>query len=250
MIGRKVSRSMRNPFRARPKSFLDSARREWQFEVFAWLLRNCGGYPKFLETTLVLPIEAHFPDRGMSGHAGVAALFRCVRDHAGMADWPCTVEPARAEPRVTPHPSNQIPVFSYDPDVLEPKALIATFAHALARYLIETFEEPAPGGVARHEPAIEMSAVFMGFGVFMANSAFADASYDLNEGEFVHALGMFCLLRKLDPEEVARHLNPHLRKYLRLAARDLAQHEPAFQRLRSVFAVRLLDEADRTLPTR
>ena len=48
---------------------------------------------------------------------------------------------------------------------------------------------------------------------------------------------MFCLLRKLDPEVVGQHLNPHLRKYLRLAARDLAQHESGFQRLRSVFAV-------------
>ena len=240
---------MRNPFRARPKSFLDSARREWQFDAFAWLLRNCGGYPKFLETTLVLPIEQHFPDRGMSGHAGVTALFRCVRDHAGMADWPCTVEPESPEPR-SALPGNHIPVVRYNPDTLEPKALIPTFAHALARYLVETFEEPAPGGAPLHEPAIELAAVFMGFGVFMANSAFADARYDLNEGEFVHALAVFCLLRKLDPEDVARHLNPHLRKYLRLAARDLAQHDNGFRRLRSVFAVVLADEADRTLPTR
>jgi hypothetical protein len=128
--------------------------------------------------------------------------------------------------------------------------LIPNFAHALARYLVETFEEPAPGGAPLHEPAIELSAVFMGFGVFMANSAFSDARYDLNEGEFVHALSMFCLLRKLDPEAVAHHLNPHLRKYLRLATRDLAQYPSGFQRLRSVFAVRLLDEAERTLPTR
>jgi hypothetical protein len=251
MIGRKVTRSMRNPFRARPKSFLDPVRREWQFGVFAWLLRNCGGYPKFLETTLVLPIEQHFPDRGMSGHAAVTALFRCVRDHAGMADWPCVVEPQQSQgPRATPPAANHIPVFTYDPDVVEPKALVATFAHALARYLVETFEEPAPGGRPLHAPAIELSAVFMGFGVFMANSAFADARYDLNEGEFVHGLAMFCLLRKLDPEAVAQHLNPHLRKYLRLAARDLAQYDADFQRLRSVFAVRLLDAADRTLPTR
>jgi len=241
---------MRNPFRARPKSFLDPARREWQFDAFAWLLRNCGGYPKFLETTLVLPIEQHFPDAGMSGHAGATAMFRCVRDHAGMADWPCTVEPQSQEPRSTPLPANGIPVFTYNPDTLEPKALIPTFAHALARYLVETFEERAPGGPPLHEPAIELSAVFMGFGVFMANSAFADARYDLNEGEFVHALAIFCLLRKLDPENVAAHLNPHLRKYLRLAARDLAQHENAFRRLRSVFAVMPIDEADRTLPTR
>ncbi len=241
---------MRNPFRARPKPFLDAARREWQFDVFAWLLRNSGGYPKFLETTLVLPVEDHFPDRGMSGHAGVSALFRRVRDHAGMADWPCAVEPVPREPRTTPPSADRIPVFTYQPDRVEPASLVATFSHELARYLVETFDEPAPGGASLHEPAIELSTVFMGFGLFMANSALDGVSYELNEGEFVHALAMFCLLRKLPPESVAQHLNPHLRKYLRLAARDLAQHEKGFQRLRSVFAVIPADEAERTLPTR
>jgi hypothetical protein len=75
-------------FRLKPKSFLDASRRDWQFAAFGWLLRNCGGYQKFLETSLVLPTEEYFPDRGMKGHAGVSAIFRRVRDHAGMADWP------------------------------------------------------------------------------------------------------------------------------------------------------------------
>jgi hypothetical protein len=249
MIGRETH-AMRNPFRAQPKSFLDSARREWQFDVFAWLLRNCGGYPKFLETSLVLPDKEHFPDRGMSGHAGVAALFRRVRDHAGMADWPCVVEP---EPKIplAPLPAvGRIPVITYKPGALEPNSLIATFAHELARYLVETFEEPAPGGAELHEPAIELAAVFMGFGVFTANAVLETKHHELNEGEIVHALAMFCQLRKISPESVAPRLNPHLRKYLRLAARDLARHELGFQRLRSVFAVIAVDPADRTLPTK
>ena len=250
IIVREVSTRMRNPFRARPKPFLDASRREWQFDAFAWLLRNCGGYPKFLETTLVLPIEAHFPDRGMSGHAGVAALFRRVRDHAGMADWPCAVEPEPKDPQAPIPAPSRIPVITYKSGALEPVPLVATFAHELARYLVETFEEPAPGGAQLHEPAIDLAAVFMGFGLFMANAAFVKAEHELNEGEFVHALAIFCLLRKMDPEAVAPHLNPHLRKYLRLAARDLAQHDRGFQRLRSVFAVIPADFAERTLPTK
>ena len=146
--------------------------------------------------------------------------------------------------------ADRIPIITYKPGALEPVSLVATFAHDLARYLVETFEEPAPGGAALHEPAIELAAVFMGFGLFTANSAVEITHYELNEGEFVHALAMFCLLRKMDPESVAPHLNPHLRKYLRLAARDLAQHERSFQRLRSVFAVVPMDAADRTLPTK
>jgi len=232
----------------KPKPFLDAPRRDWQFAVFAWLLRHCGGYAKFLETTLVLPIEAHFPDRGLNGHAAVAALFRRVRDHAGMADWPCTVEPEPADGRVMTGLSDRIPVITYKRGELAAMSMVGTFAHEMSRMLVETFDEPPPGGAPLHEPAIDLAAVFMGFGVFMANSTIEATRFDLNEGEFVHALTLFCVLRKIPPESVAQHLNPHLRKYLRLAARDLAQHEREFQKLRSVAAV-LPDLADCTLPT-
>jgi hypothetical protein len=241
---------MRNHFKARPKSFLDAPRREWQFDVFAWLLRNCGGFPKFLDTTLVLPIEAHFPDRGLSGHAAVAALFRRVRDHAGMADWPCTVEPEPTDGRALPATPSRIPVITYKRGELAAMSMVGAFAHELARLLVETFEEPPPGGASLHEPAVDLAAVFIGFGVFMANSTLEATRYDLNEGEFAHALAIFCLLRKIEPESIAGHLNPHLRKYLRLASRDLAQHEPDFHKLRSVFAVVRIDDAERTLPTK
>jgi hypothetical protein len=240
-------------FFSRPKSFLDASRRDWQFEVFAWLLRNGGGFAKFAEATLVLPIEAHFPDRGMKGHAGVTALFRRVRDHAGMADWPCTVEPETEQPRTDTSNAGRISIITYRPTALEPMSLIATFAHELARHLIESFKEPVPGGEALLEPAVDIAAVYMGFGLFMANAAVRNAdqylSQGLNEGERVHALALFCLLRKLPPETVNRYLNPHLRKYLRLAARDLAQHEAKFQQLRALLSNCAVDIADRTLPT-
>jgi hypothetical protein len=240
---------MRQLSRVRPKSFLDAPRREWQFNAFAWLLRGCGGYPKFLDTTLVLPIEEHFPDQGMTGHAAAAALFRRVRDHAGMADWPCVVEPEPSESAQTPAPE-RIRVIHYPPCERTPEALAAHFAHELARYLVESLEEPPPGGALLYEPAVDFAAVFMGFGVFMANSAARSARWDLNEGELVHALAMFCLVRKLPAEAVDPHLNAHVRKYLRLALRDLGQFERDFQRLRSVFAVMPIDVGECTLPTR
>jgi hypothetical protein len=236
---------MRIPFRARPKSFLDSARRDWQFDAFAWLLRNCGGYPKFLETMLVLPVEEHFPDSGMSGHAAAAATFRLVRDHAGMADWPCLVEPRRSDD-TQPRSAQRIRVIHYDPAQQQPAALVAHFAHELARYLVENVEEAPAGGPEFYGPAVELAAVFMGFGVFMANASVDPARWELNEGELAHALAMFCLLHRTAPEVADPHLNPHLRKYLRLAARDLAQHDSGFQRLRSIFAVSRRDAGDRT----
>jgi|SRR6185295_16103960 len=228
---------MRTPLKFKPKSFLDATRRDWQFEAFAWLLRNCGGYPKFVDTPLVLPTEEHFPDLGMSGHAAAAALFRRVREHAGMAEWPCAVEPgAQGEnPRLVA--TDRLPIIRYAPEMAAPLPLVATFAHELARYLVDTFDGPPPGGELLRDPAIDLAAVFMGFGVFMANAAVASPNHDLNEGELAHALAIFCLLRKIPTASVEPHLNAHLRKYLRLATRDLAQHEAKFQRLRSIFPV-------------
>ena len=81
---------------------------------------------------------------------------------------------------------------------------------------------------------------------FVANSALRDVRYELNEGELVHALAMFCLLRMLPAESADEYLNPHLRKYLRLAVRDLAQHEISFEKLRATSADTGL--AERTLP--
>ncbi|HTU66622.1 MAG TPA: hypothetical protein VMF52_11775 [Steroidobacteraceae bacterium] len=235
---------MRNIVRFRPKSFLDAARRDWQFAAFAWLLRNSGGYPKFLDTELVLPTEDYFPDRAMNGHAGVVSLFRRVREHAGMAEWPCGVEPDASAERPWLSGLNSVPVIRYRPDVHSAVALVASFSRELSRYYTETFDESVPGGSLLIEPTMDIAAVFMGFGIFMANAAAESATHPLNEGEIVHALTLFCLLKRVRPETVAPHLNPHLRKYLRLATRDLAQHESSFWRLRSVFAVTPA-EADR-----
>lgn len=228
---------MRNIIRFRPKSFLDAARRDWQFAAFAWLLRNSGGYPKFLDTTLVLPTEECFPDRAMEGHAGVVSLFRRVRDHAGMGDWPCGIEPDASAERPWLSGATSVPVIRYRPDSLAPASLVAALARELARYYTETFDESAPGGPALVEHALDVTTVFMGFGVFMANSVLEGCGHELNEGELAHALAIFCLLRRLPPESAAAHLNPHLRKYLRLAVRDLAQYDASFHKLRSVFAV-------------
>lgn len=238
---RREPETMRNIVRFRPRSFLDTVRREWQFAVFAWMLRNSGGYPKFQETALVLPTEEFFPDQAMSGHAGVASLFRRLREHAGMADWPCTVEPDEKAERPWLSGTSGTPVIRYRPAALEPNALAATLTRELARYYVETLEEPPPGGPACAESAIEIAAVFMGFGVFMTNASLEGAGLDLNEGELAHALALFCLLRRIPHAPLAAHLNPHLRKHLRLAAHDLAQHNASFHALRSILPVSPLE---------
>lgn len=238
---------MQRTFRSKPKTFLDALRRQWQFDAFAWLLRGCGGYPRFLDSALVLPTDEHFPRADLTGHAAAAALFRVVRDHAGMADWPCTVEPLREAPLAAP--AEGLRVIRYSPEPCEPGARVAFFSHELARYLVESVDEPPPGGAALYEPAVDLAAVFLGFGIFMANASARATHWHLNEGELVHALALFCLLRNLPESAVAPHLDAHLRKYLRLAMGDLAQFTGQFQRLRKVVEGAPADAGDCTLPT-
>ena len=118
-----------------PKNFLDDSRRKWQFATYAWLLRITGGHAKFLETDLILPSEEFFPDRGLKGRAGVATLFQRVRDHAGMADWPCTVEVEAGEPRSGSDSANPegLRVITYRRGAFDSGALVAHFGRELAR---------------------------------------------------------------------------------------------------------------------
>ena len=90
----------------------------------------------------------------------------------------------------------------------------------------------------------------IGFGVFMANSAAECATWNLNEGELVHALALFSLLRRADTDPVEQHLNPHVRKYLRLAALDLGQYGARFQALRATAAVSTTGLAAEPAPPR
>src|SRR4051812_43129478 len=222
-----------------PKNFLDESRRKWQFATYAWLLRHTGGHAKFADTDLVLPTEKFFPDRGLKGRAGVATLFRRVRDQAGMADWPCTVEVEGGERRTDGELSlpDGLRVITYRRGEFDSGALVAHFGRELARYLLTTVQEPPPGGEPRQEAAVELAAGFLGFGLFMVNAAAQHAIFRLSEGELAHALALFCLLRRLSPDCADEHLNPHLRKYVRLAALDLAQHDTAFRQLRAVMGV-------------
>ena len=93
----------------------------------------------------------------------------------------------------------------YNPQLLsKPENLVATFVHELAHFLIDDLGDP-PGGAELHEHATDCAAVYLGFGVFLANGArnFAqfqdagmhgwqsDASGYLSENALVTALAIF-----------------------------------------------------------
>ena len=85
------------------------------------------------------------------------------------------------------------------------------------------------------EPATDACAVFMGFGIFLANSSFrfgqtSDGKWTswstqrlgyLNEQTLAYGLALFLRLRGLEPKLALRHLTTNPRAYLKDALYDL-----------------------------
>ena len=168
-----------------PSPPIDREELEWLLACFAWIDRTLGERDRAHGVTpkLVLPND---PD--LQAASTAPQLFEHVKRLAGLEQWECRLEKgeARRDPIDTgvaggyTQSSNALgtfsiegntPVVRYDPTLLRnPDALIATFAHELAHLLIHTLGMP-PGGQALEEHATDCMAVYLGFGVFLANSA-------------------------------------------------------------------------------
>lgn len=236
----------------------ERAQIDWLLATYRWLLEHTGGDHGLNRNKLVLPTPEFFPvEAGLSGHELALELFHHTRVHAGMRSWPCDLVPHREEPDAravlgagVPHSSRshgaagtfqsrgrgKKPRLSYSPGSLaDPMAFVATMAHELGHYLMAGIPGDPPGGKELEEPATDVCAVFLGFGVFAANSAFSFRQYSdgtmqgwrtsrlgyLDERALAFALAVFLALRGLSPGEARKHLKANPRSYLVHAARYL-----------------------------
>ncbi|MCC5850605.1 MAG: hypothetical protein JJU29_21165 [Verrucomicrobia bacterium] len=249
---------------------LDPDSLRWQFDVYRWLFENFGGYKAFLHQELVLPTGGFFAE------SSPPAIFETVKQYAGMEDWPCSLGSygesspldqtlrnmpfgGKPNPGTAGHitEENREIVIRYNSDLEDdPVSLIATFAHELAHYLIfNAFSKP-PFGREHEEYATDLTAVFLGFGVFLANSTFKFSQWQdfkmqgwsyrrqgyLGELDLSYGLAIFCLLKECDPKTVLPHLRPNPRSYLKTALRHLRKRHKgdieALTRVEALFSMR------------
>jgi hypothetical protein len=131
---------------------------------------------------------------------------------------------------------------TYSPATLaEPADFIATMAHELGHYLMAGATSDPPGGAEAEEPATDLAAVFLGFGVFLANSAFSFRQFQdgttqgwerrargyLDERCLAYALALFCRLLGIDPRLARPHLDTNPRSYFKHALLDLERDRAA-----------------------
>ena len=238
------------------KPLLDDTTVEWLFDLYTWSLRHFEAGVFYPHTRLVTPDEGCFPGRADSPQAMAELIFGHVRRHAALAHWPCRVVPNHLKLEVNrvllDGPLRQVdgeePVgveegqrlmIGYVPDMVRnPEALIASFAHQLAHYLATLAPEPPPGGKENWPHATEVLAVFLGFGVLLANSAGnvriarcgacapppVDRQAWLSQHDISYALAIFCVLKGIPARQACAQLKPSLRGWLRRAIKAVQQH--------------------------
>jgi hypothetical protein len=236
------------PFRHR--RIVDDDTAAWHLENFTWLIEEFG--PGALaQRKLVLPTPGYFRTDGETGHALAVRIFDQVKAYCGMEgcvvdlvvdDNPLAARGALSRAMVAPQKhalgtfaaaGNRLQI-SYVPALLQrPDQLIATFAHELAHYRLATARTTPPCDDDEVECLTDLTAVYLGFGVFLANSRFmfegapdgwrmSHAGY-LPEADLVFALALFHEAKALDPAPALACLKPHLAAMLRHALRDRAR---------------------------
>lgn len=251
------------------KPVLDEAAVQWLFDTFAWSLSHFDARLFYDETILVTPSNEHFPGTVDSVDGMATLIFEKVQEYAGLSHWPCRLVD-QASCGVTESPrvviegalresggvapadvaeENRLQI-SYNPQQINnPEALIATFAHTLAHYLAAVTAEPPPGGDEYWPQATEVLAIYMGFGLMFANSAYnyrggcgscfnpqAERSATLTQEEALYALAFFSVLKAIEQKDVERHIKKPLRAYFRRCVKDVLSRDEALQRLRTLDA--------------
>lgn len=225
---------------------------QWLVACFAWLHRNLGeqGF---------IPLLARPDTPELLACETAQDLFDAIRRLAGIDHWHCRLE-AGEERREVNHDTlgefsesfalgtfsveGNEPVIRYDPNLRNsPDALTATLAHELAHLMIANLGDP-PGGEELHEHATDCAAVYLGFGVFLANSArsfeqFQDAGMHgwrsstsgyLSEGALVTTTALFVRLFNHAPELASEQFKPYLKADFQKALKALDKRYPDLEK--------------------
>lgn len=257
------------------KAPLDETSILWMFDVFAWALKNFDARVFNNETILVTPSNAHFPGNVTNASEMARLIFDYTRQYAGMTNWPLELVHEDAitsfeTPRLTAEGvirgaksgTNAISVAAEQPmrvlivpygpaSLRDPQILAASYAHSMAHYLGQIAQDEPPGGMENWPHVTELLAVFMGFGVIMANTAFTtkirscascsgpavERTNFLSQYDITYALAIFSALKGITIQEVNTHLKSTLRSFYKKSAKDVLGRGEQLQ-----FCRRYLDE--------
>ena len=234
---------------------IDPASAEWIFEAYGWALQNFDADLFYSDTVLVHPTNEFFPGKVSSVHGMAESIFERVKAYAGISHWPTLVQDQsmcqllesqqvriqgalRGPAGITDESveDSQRLVIPYNPQQINnPEGMIATYAHIVSFRMGQMVKSPPPGGTDYWPQATELLAVFLGFGLMFANSAYnfrggcgscynpyAQRDAYLSEAEATYALALFSTLKGIPNSEVTPHLKGHLRGTYRRSIKEIS----------------------------
>jgi len=248
---------------------IDEAVVEWQLDEFEFLINNLSSGPGLPDGELWLPIAEHFgaPD-GVSLDGEALAHFsyeRILAQCRVSPDFP--VDLAVLDTPSSGFLSESVVLNSdkkacglYSAENLgdnqwketitidlelthNPTNLIATLAHELGHALHNRMPQAYDGDPALYELFTDLTAVYFGYGIFLANSRFEFSGNNMGwqsrgagylpEADLVFATALFMKIKDIPIETAKQHLKPRLHKMLDKAFKQLARYENDIEALRS-----------------
>jgi len=258
---------MLNFFRSKP--LIDDASCEWMFDTFEWALTHFDQQEFFQRSQLIQPTNDFFPGNIDSRHGMAETIFNHVVKYAGLSHWPLQLQALQSFSSQPPalldlsaiqrnsSGANTLPALiasqplamTYNPQqASKPGDLASSYAHHLAQHIVAQSQQLPPGGAEYFNASTEIVAIFMGFGVMMANSAYtfrggcgscynaqANRQASLSEDNVVFALALFCRLKGISTGDATRYLKGYLRRDFKQALKQI-EREPA--RLQQLLALK------------
>jgi hypothetical protein len=241
----------------RSKPLVDDDELAFIVDVFSWAATHLDGEYFLASTQIITPSAEHFPDSVNSVEAMANSVFSRVVGYAGMSNWPLRlVSPGMPATQMLPAlrvlhalrgersevvtTDNRTIDFSYNPQQInQPEDLVASFAVGLSHLLVATHVQQTgqfpPGGQAQLAQACDVIAIYLGFGVMLANTAYrfkggcgscynpyANRQAALTESQTIFALA---LVSHFKPDaNVTKYLKSHLKGQFKQARNQLKQY--------------------------
>jgi uncharacterized protein YjbI with pentapeptide repeats len=230
----------------KPECPVDPATRDWIDRRWAWLEEQFGR-ERLLKARVVLPLAEYFPDDYSDDPEDVRAMLDRVCGYMGID--PATVELSVYEDRNPVHEgqwkqgtaglyheeAGRFRVWVELSNLADPLGMVGTMAHELGHVLL-LGQGRITAEVEDHEPLTDLLSVFLGLGVFTANSVLRENYWHagvvsgwsmgrrgyLSMPMFGYALALFARARDEEKPEWERHLRPDVRAAFRAANRFLS----------------------------
>jgi len=200
------------------RKLIDHDVAEWQFDWFSWLIDNYSSGAGLPDSALVLPTDEFFQT--------ACGTYQLIPAKYG-------------RPRE---------IIKYDADLENrPAQMVATFAHELSHALHNRSHDPLDIEPELYELFTDLTAIYLGYGIFLANMRFEFSQFSnadtqgwqaqgagyLPEADMIFATALFMTIKDIPMEAALPYLKPRLQKMLKKGFRQLERYSDEVEKLKA-----------------